>query len=324
MRFFVTGSSGYIGCSIIKRLVGLNHEVVALIHKNDPKDRFDEVVYIHGDINHVKTFSKDINDIDIVFHCAAFVKDYGPKKMFYTVNVEGIKQLIELFQDTTLKRFVSLSHLPYESSSDVSTYTVTKQMGESILQASYKEFGFPMTIIRPGNVYGPGDTLWVRKPIQALLNNRLLLVDEGKGIFHHTYIENLVDALMICIHNLSSIGKTIEITDGDNSTTWSTYFNDLAAILGKKPVTRTISKKTAVRIGFVMQHLFPFFNVTPWITPFAVDILTNTTTYDIRQTQKIIPYEPKIPYIKAMEQIKEWIESEGFVDMSIKRNRIHD
>ena len=321
MKFFVTGSSGYIGGSIIKRLVGLNHEVVALIHKNDPKERLDTVLYIQGDITNVQTFSSSIKDIDVVFHCAAYVKDYGPKKIFYEVNVQGTKQLIELFTGTSIKRFFFLSHLPYESSSVVSKYTVTKQIAESVLQEAYEESGFPMTIIRPGNIYGPGDTLWVRRPIQALLNNRLLLVDKGTGIFHHTYIDNLLDALMICTQHSSSLGKTIEITDGDNLTTWATYFNDLAAILGKEPITRTISKKTAQRIGFVMQHLFPLFNLTPWITSFAVDILTNTMIYDIKKVQQIIDYEPKVTYTDAMIRIKEWIESNGVLakDAAVKR-----
>ncbi|MDG6219562.1 MAG: SDR family oxidoreductase, partial [Candidatus Thermoplasmatota archaeon] len=246
--------------------------------------------------------------IDIVFHCAAKVKDYGPKKEFFDVNVTGTKNLIEACKESNIKQFFYLSHLPYESSSVQSYYSQTKHIAESVLLKEYNETGFPVTIIQPGNVFGPGNTIWVSMPIESIQKNRLFLINKGKGIFLHTYIENLLDAILLCINEPSVIGKTLLITDGDNTITWGTYFNDLAAILEKKEIQKNLSKRTATIIGQLMVNLLAPLGIRPWITPFAVDILTNTKSFDLKETQQLINYVPKVSYTEAMGHIGSWIQ----------------
>jgi nucleoside-diphosphate-sugar epimerase len=309
MKCFVTGANGYVGRCLIERLTRQQHEVIGLLHQSTPKKPVNGVTYIKADITDSETFCSYLKDIDVIFHCAAKVSDHGPKKDFYTVNVKGTEQLINASAPYDIKQFIYLSHLPYESSKRKSPYSQTKQIAESVLKKAYQKTGFPVTIIQPGNIYGPGDTTWVTRPINAITQNRLLLVEHGTGIFHHTYIENLLDALLLCIHESKCIGQNLIITDGDNSTTWATYFNDLARILGKKPIQKSISKKTANILGSLMITLLPPFGITPWVSPFAVDILTNTKTYSLRETQQIINYKPKVPYKEAMQQIACWIQN---------------
>ena len=310
MKCFVTGSAGYIGSSIVKRLTNMNHDVIGLFHQSYPKESMKNATYIQGDITDKESFSSAIDDVDIVFHCAAKVQDYGSKKLFYDVNVKGTQQLVEAFKETNIDQFIYLSHLPYESSASKSFYSQTKQIAESFLLKTYNETGFPVTIIRPGNVYGPGNSIWVCRPLEAIRKNRLLLVNNGMGIFLHTYIENLLDAIALCMKNPDTIGKIITVTDGDNTTTWNIYFNDLAAILGKRPITKNLSKRSAILLGYVMKTLLPPLGIPPIITPFAVEILTNTKTYDLQETQQIIDYKPKITYREAMKQIETWIKTE--------------
>lgn len=309
MKCFVTGANGYIGRSLIKRLVNEKHQVTGLLHHSIPDQTVQGVTYIKGDINNVESYKSFLGNIDVMFHCAAKVSDYGPKKDFYMVNVRGTEQLINACTSHHIKQFIYLSHLPYESSKRKSAYSKTKQIAESNLKKAYDKTGFPITIIRPGNIFGPGDTTWVTQPVYAIYHKRMRLIEHGNGIFLHTYIDNLLDALLLCIHEINCIGKTVVITDGDNSTTWATYFNDLACILGEKPIQKSISKSTATFLGHIMEKLFPLVGITPWISPFAVDILTNKTTYSLKETQQIINYVPKVSYPEAIKQIATWIQN---------------
>jgi nucleoside-diphosphate-sugar epimerase len=308
MICLVTGSAGYIGSCLVERLAQSNHKVIGLIHQSAPKENPPMVTYIQGDITDRDSISEIKENIDIVFHCAAKVKDYGPKKHFFDVNVTGTENLIKACKERNIKQFIYLSHLPYESSSKKSYYSQTKHIAESLILKEYDENGFPATIIRPGNVYGPGDTVWVSRPIESIQKNRLLLVNHGKGIFLHTYIENLLDAILLCIDEPSSIGKKIIVTDGDSTITWGTYFNDLAEILGKKPISKNLSKPTAITIGYLMVKILGPLGIKPLITPFAVDILTNTRTFDLAKTKKLINYVPTVSYTEAMGHIGSWIK----------------
>ncbi len=310
MKCLVTGSAGYIGSCLVKRLAQLNHKVIGLIHQSEPKESLSMVTYIKGDITDLDSISEIKENVDIVFHCAAKVKDYGPKKHFFDVNVTGTENLIKICKERNIKQFVYLSHLPYESSSNKSYYSQTKHIAESLLLKEYDENGFPITIIRPGNVFGPGDAVWVSRPLESIQKNRLLLVNNGEGIFLHTYIENLLDAILLCIDEPCSIGKKIVVTDGDNTITWGTYFNDLAEIIGKKPINKNLSKRTATTIGHLMVKFLGPLGVRPLITPFAVDILTNTRTFDLTRTKKLINYTPKVSYTEAMGHIESWIKKE--------------
>jgi nucleoside-diphosphate-sugar epimerase len=307
MKCFVTGAAGYIGNALVERLISEGHSIIGLIHHSYPKKPVDNVTYIYGDITNKESFSSYITDVDIVFHCAAYVKDHGKKKVFYDINVKGTEQLVDALKDSNIKQFIFLSHLPYESSFTSSPYSQSKQIAEMFLQHIHKKTGFPITIIHPGNVYGPGETIWVKRPIEAICKNRLIYIDHGNGIFLHTYIDNLLDGLLLCMNEPRTIGNTILITDGDNSITWKTYFNDLASILGKKQTSRSISKRSARILGYFMEKIFPPFGFTPWVTPFSVDVLSNMKPFFLNETKEVINFRPTISYKEAMKQIEIWI-----------------
>ena len=95
MKCLVTGAAGFIGNALVKRLVEDGHEVKALIHKTQPKYCEKKVEYINGNITDVDSIKPLVKNVDVVFHCAAFVKDYGPKDIFYRINVDGTKNLVE-------------------------------------------------------------------------------------------------------------------------------------------------------------------------------------------------------------------------------------
>jgi nucleoside-diphosphate-sugar epimerase len=94
MNCLVTGATGFIGSALTARLVQNNESVTALVHNKPPKHERDTVTYINGDINDTKLIDSITEKIDVVFHCAALVKDYGPKDLFYKINVEGTKNLV--------------------------------------------------------------------------------------------------------------------------------------------------------------------------------------------------------------------------------------
>ena len=186
MKCLVTGSAGFIGSSLVKRLLKEGYEVKALIHDTKPKYYEEKAEYIEGDITNFDSIRTLVKDVDVVFHCAAYVKDYGPKKTFYSINVEGTKNLVNACKDVDIKRFVFLSHIRYESSKKFGLYTETKRLAEQFLFDEYKKNGFPVVIIRPGNAYGPGGSIWVIRILKSIQRGRVTLINHGNGIFLHT------------------------------------------------------------------------------------------------------------------------------------------
>jgi len=310
MKCLVTGATGFIGNALTKRLVEESHQVKAIIHTVKPESFEDNVEYITADITDLASLENIECDCDVVLHCAALVKDFGSKTLFCKVNVEGTKNIVRLCKNT--KCFIYLGHILYEFPHTYLYYTQSKYQAEQYLIKKYKQDNFPVVVIRPGNVYGPGATLVLRL-LEAIQNNKIALINNGNGIFHHTYIDNLIDALLLSMTNTKAIGGTFDITDGDHSITWGRYFNDLAELAGKNPIKKNISKTTANLIGHFMCALYRFTRVQPLVTPTAVHILANTTEVSIKKAEKILGYTPKIDYVEGMKQVQKWLQEESFI-----------
>ena len=313
MKCLVTGAVGFIGDALVKRLVKEGYEVIGLIHKAKPKNYEKNSEYVEGDITEIDSIKPFVKNADFVFHCAAMVKDYGPKEIFYKVNLEGTKNLVKASEEFGIKKFIFLSHIRHKSEKSVSYYSETKALAEQYLLEKFKQNGFPAIIIRPGNVYGPGATTWVLRPLKSIQKNRIFLVDHGNGIFLHTYIDNLLDAIIAALNEPKALGETIDITDGDNNTTWREYFNTIAKIAGKPPIKRNMSKKNALFVGKLMMFSNKVFKIKPWVTPMAVRVLTNQNKVSIQKAKSVLGYMPKIDYHGGMEQIEKWLKNEGYI-----------
>ena len=313
MKCFVTGATGFIGNALVKRLVTEGYEVRALMHKTKPKNYEKKVEYVFGNVTEFDTIKNFVKDVDFVFHCAAIVKDYGSPELFHKVNFEGTKNIAEACEEFDVKKFIFLSHIRYESEEHSGYYSKTKAMAEQYLLKKYKKSKFPVVIIRPGNVYGPGATTWVLRPLRSIQKNRISLIEHGNGIFLHTYIDNLLDALIRVISISGISGEIIDITDGDNSTTWKEYLNIIAKIAGKPNINKNMSKKTALYIGKIMIFLNKIFNINPWITPMSAQVLTNQQKVSIEKARYLLEYEPKIDFQNGIKQVENWLRKENYI-----------
>ncbi|MBE3136890.1 MAG: NAD(P)-dependent oxidoreductase [Thermoplasmata archaeon] len=313
MKCLVTGAAGFIGSALVRRLVSEDHDVRGVIHHTQPTYFNKRVEYISGDITDPEFLKPVMDQVDVVFHCAAFVKDYGPKSVFNQINVEGTKNLIAASEASSVKKFIFLSHIKYESGKNIGYYHETKAIAEQSLMERYTHDHFPVVIIRPGNVYGPGATTWVLRPLQAIQKNRIALIDKGTGIFLHTYIENLLDALVVALQEPRAVGEIIDITDGDNTTTWGNYLNALSKMTGKPPIKKNMSKRTALVVSKLMMVGYTLFKIEPWVTPIAVEIFTNQNTVSIEKAKALLGYEPMVDFTEGLKHVERWLKAEEYI-----------
>jgi len=313
MKILVTGSSGFIGNALIYRLSLKNYDVRGLYHNFKPVKKNDNVEYYKGDITDIGSLDKAVKGVDIVFHCAAKLSDYGKRKDFLKINFEGTKNLVELSQKYGVKRFIFLGHFDYEDVDKIGYYSESKKLAEKYLIEKNINEKFPSIIIQPGNVYGPGRAVWVLFPLKAIKNNRIALIDDGSGIFLHTYIDNLVDALIKSINAKNAIGKIIQITDGDNDTSWGNYLNSLAKLAGKKEINRNFSKKNALFIARIFELLNKMFGIKPIFSPTTVYLLSNKKKVSIKRANEILSYNPTIDYNEGMMRIEKWLREKGYI-----------
>ena len=254
-KILVTGASGFIGYSLCKYLSKLGTEVevcgaVRSINSFLSKD----VKYISvGNININTNWKDALIDTDYIIHCAAAVhemkndKDYN---FYYSINVEGTKNLAEQAVKAGVKRLVFLSTIKVNGEStdkikdtkvfrnnDLSNpqnnYEISKLEVEKTLSMISSRTGLEVVILRLPLVYGngvKGNLAKLIKFIKLGIPLPFRMIDNQRSIIG---IDNLIDLVIRCIDHPEASGKTFLASDGEDLST-PDLIKLIASSIGKK------------------------------------------------------------------------------------------
>lgn len=250
-RIFITGGAGFIGSSIIERLIDDNKVVVYdnldrnSLENKSYKDH-PNLVIVQGDILDVDKLSKTMENADYVIHAAAVagidntVKDpvrtmkinvIGTANVLECAKMCHEKRKITRFLDfSTSEVFGTLAYKADEDSNMVTgvagearwTYAVSKLTGEHFTEAYHKKYELPTVTIRPFNIYGPGQIgegaiqIFIRK---ALRGDDINIFGDGTQIRAWCYIDDMVDGVLACLTNPKAIGNSFNIGNARAVTT---------------------------------------------------------------------------------------------------------
>jgi nucleoside-diphosphate-sugar epimerase len=161
MRVLVTGGSGVIGEGLIPELIGRGHQVRLLTRGADDAAREwpDEVTSFAADVTAPEQLVGAADGCDAVVHISGIIGEQPPDVTFEKVNVGGTRNVLAECARAGLPKLIFISSLAAERGS--SAYHASKREAESLVRA----YAGPWIILRPGNVYGPGDDV-----ISQLLN----------------------------------------------------------------------------------------------------------------------------------------------------------
>src|SRR5579863_5619789 len=112
---FVTGGVGLLGSNLVRLLVRRGFFVRALVLPRELDKvpiQFPDisVEVVAGDMLDVASFASSLTGVDIVFHTAAFFRDYykggGHWEALYQTNVAGTRSLLEAAYRAGIRCFV--------------------------------------------------------------------------------------------------------------------------------------------------------------------------------------------------------------------------
>jgi nucleoside-diphosphate-sugar epimerase len=323
---FVTGGTGFIGRSLVGRLLAEGH-TVRILARSPEKARAlfdDEPAIIPGDLGDRQALDLGCRGADYVFHLAAQVGDFGPRHGYYQTNVEGTRAVVDAAEGAGARRFVYVStnavtgirrttttdeSAPYANTGG--HYGISKGMAERIIRDRHRENGFPGVILRPPVVYGPGSANWVLRPLTLMKQGKMVLIDSGRGLCWHVYVDNLIDAAVLASGHEKAPGEVFIVSDGKHDTTWGDYFNLLAQTAGYGPITKNVPKTAAVAVARASYTLYSLFGIRPKLTPLGVGILTSGAPLSITKAQTVLGYRPAVSLADGMRRVGEWLEKDA-------------
>jgi nucleoside-diphosphate-sugar epimerase len=245
----VTGATGFVGSHVAEALAARGDTVRALARPGADTAALEKlgVTVVRGDLSDPASVRPAVEGVDVVVHCAAKVGDWGPLDDYRKVNVEGLRALLDATLGRPLHRFVHVSTLGvYEARHHYQTdeteplpdkhidgYTQSKVETERLALQYHRKQQVPVTILRPGFVYGPRDRTLLPRIAKRLAEGSVIYIARGRYAMNTTYVGNLVDAITLAIDAPAAVGEIFNVTDGEHVTK-RRFFEALADGLGLK------------------------------------------------------------------------------------------
>ena len=232
MKVLVTGGTGVVGKASVDRLLAAGHRVRLLSrHAEDDARQWPEGVEPHtGDVTSDDGVRGAAEGCDAVLHVVGIVAESPPAVTFQAVNVDGTRRMAREAKRAGVRRFVYVSSLG--ANGGESDYHRSKLAGE----AAVREEDPPgWLIVRPGNVYGPGDEV-----ISTLLKlvrtmPAIPLVGMGDHPFQPVWHEDLGEALARAVINPEPVRQAVDLA-GPEVTNTREILERLEALTDKHPV----------------------------------------------------------------------------------------
>jgi nucleoside-diphosphate-sugar epimerase len=316
---FVTGANGFIGRAVLSRYRTLGADVRGVDVAAD-----EEWNVVAGDVAEPGAWQSHATGCDLVINTAAVVSNTAPRELYWRISVNGVRKVLDAAVAGGAKRFVQISSCAAfgkQYPPDVEeTYPVAaatgrnyddaKGGGEHPALAAHAAGEISCTIIRPGDVYGPGSRPWVLIPLDAIAKGMFVLPDHGRGVLSPIYIDDLVDGIVLAAATDSAAGQIFTLTGGVG-VTCADYFAYHWCWAGKSGRPRAYATETVVRLARVAA-------IARWLRrqkseggPEALALLTKPGTFSIAKARRMLGYEPKVDLTEGMRRTEAWLRETG-------------
>jgi len=324
-KVLITGATGFIGRHVVKANMAKGNKVRALVLPGDTGDawlRQQGVEVESGDIRDYKAVRRAVGDVDIIFHTAAIVTDWAQKKLFWEVTVGGAENICKAAVDAKVSRLVDISTCDVFGTSESvvmdesvplqywgEPYADSKIDAEKVMRRYHKEQGLPLTMVYPLWVFGEGDQTFVPLLADAIIKKDLIFWRKG-AIVWPTYIDNLVDLLMLIAEDERAIGNGYLVHDGE-STTLEEFCAGIAAAMGVPPIKTYIPYWLAMTAARMMEFIWSLFRIQmrPLLTTYTVTNLGSRFRFSIDKAQRELGWKPRITYREGFRQTMEWLKT---------------
>ncbi len=323
MTVLVTGATGFLGSALVMELVK-QKQSVRVLARDEAKARAqfgDAIDIVVGEITDAAQVQRAVEGATVVYHFAGrLYHPSTPTELYYRTHVEGTRILLDackgLGGQSQLQRIVHCSTTGVHGVTGktpaaedapfapTNPYEETKLQGELLALKAWKEDGLPVSVARPGLVYGPGD-LHLLGFFSSIKKGRPCLIDGGKALIHPIYIDDMTAAFLLCAERPQAVGHSYNFA-GDHPVSFRELATAIARSLGKPLPKGDIPLRLANLASDVFALVPGLKGENAPLTRSRVKFLTNSRVYDIGRARSDLGFAPAMPLEEGMRRSAEW------------------
>jgi len=327
VKALVTGGGGFIGRRVVELLLGRGDAVRILARGRYPDVEALGAEGLPGDVRNPECVDRAVAGVDVVFHVAGKAGYWGDRREYWSINVEGTRNVLRAARRAGVAKFVFTS-TPSVAGYDTdvekgapglpraarhrSVYPETKAVAEALVLESNGD-GFATVALRPHLVFGPGDHQLLPRVLAKAVGGSLPIVGDGRNRVDFTYVDNaawahldaadaLVDPAAACA------GRAYFVSNGE-PVGLEAFLAELLRRAGLPPIRRRVSPSIARAAAAVCEWLWTLLPLTgdPPLTRFLVDALAHSHWYDMEPTRRELGYRIRVPLTEGIERTLAWL-----------------
>jgi len=316
----VTGSTGFIGGALARRLLADGARVRALGRGLERAADLAEqgADLVHFDLLDPGTFAEAVAGAKVFFHVAAWLDGgQSDEAKAKAINIDATRTLAEAAAAAGVERFVLVStvaayglpardrvteDLPLDLEQD-NTYGRTKAKGEVALREVAQATGLDIAICRPGMVYGPGSKSWTGLMLKLVKRGIPAVFGRGDGNAFPVYIDNMVDGLVAAGTAPGASGEAFHFVDEPVS--WARFLRYYGDMCGRAP--RRVPLWVAKGIATAAELL-------PLGLPLdreRIALVQRPFVFDRTKTERLLGWTPQVGLDEGMARSEAWLREVG-------------
>lgn len=322
----VTGATGFLGASLVRRLLSDGARVRVLVRSpmkaESLADQGAQVVV--GDITDRAAVRAALDGVEVVYHLAGRLLVPGvPATEYQRTHVEGTKVLLACCEQAPgLERFVHCSTTgvlgvtgdrPAGENAPIrptNIYEATKAEAELTVRNACRD-GFPAVIARPGLVYGPGD-LHLLPFFRSVLRRRFRPIGRRKVWLHPIFIDDVTEALVRCGQRGAAVGECFHLA-GREPVPLAGLADAIARAGGTHLPPGRIPVVAAKAVAALGDRLPPHLQRSAPLTSSRLDFLTHSRMYDVTKARRLLDFAAATNLCTGAARAMTWYRQQGYL-----------
>lgn len=233
MRALVTGGTGFIGCHVVERLIAAGCETRVLL-RHISRGRWlaqKGAELFVGDVTEPASLEAACAGVDVVFHLAAYVSEWGPWARFQTVTVNGTENMLRVARQAGARRFVHVStatvyddavtrrqriireDAPCGECGDraYGNYSKAKVYAEQAVWWFHREGKIQATVLRPAWVYGPRDFTILPRLVDYLKGPLACWIGRKDPVVDPIFVTDVAECIYLAAISDGAIGRAYNV-----------------------------------------------------------------------------------------------------------------
>jgi nucleoside-diphosphate-sugar epimerase len=327
MTILVTGATGFLGSALTTELVR-RQEQVRILARDEQRAHAqfgDAVEIVCGEITDAGQVRHTVEGVEVIYHLAGHLYHPAtPTEVYRQTHVEGTRILLEVCQNQPrLQRILHCSttgvygvtgKVPVAEDAPfapTNPYEATKLEGELLALRAYREQGLPVSVVRPGLVYGPGD-LHLLGFFSAINKGLFRVIAGGDAMFHPIYIDDLIAAFLLCAERSEVPGRCYNLA-GERAVTVRELAGSIARALGKDLPETSIPLWLANLAADLFALIPGLRGEKAPLTRSRIDFLTHSRVYETSRTRAELGFQAQIKLAEGLQRTVLWYRKQGYL-----------